>query len=122
MSVGRFSDYQVQQWLTDASQDGYWLALHYDNPDIAGAYASEVFGGTYKRVRADFTSVDGRTIWNAGPVRWPGLPSIVITHVAGWDAQLNGNLLWYSSLDAVVRITQGSAWAVSANTIALSMN
>lgn len=133
MSVGRFSDYQVEKWLVDSANikdltlrlkgaTGYFLALHYDNPDTSGAYASEIFGGTYSRVAAEFTAVDGRTVWNAQPVKWTGLPSIVITHIAGWDASINGNMLWYSSLDSIVRATAGGTWSIGAQTIALSIN
>lgn len=122
MSVGRFSDFQVEKWLSGIASNGCWLALHYDNPDVAGAYASEVFGGTYRRVLADFTNVDGRTTWNTGAVKWSGLPSIVVTHVAGWDSLNNGNLLWSSSLDAIVRITEGNGFSLGARAIALSVN
>ena len=122
MSIGRFSDYQVQQWLDAAAEGGFYVACHYDNPDVAGAYASEVFGGTYQRSLAPFSTVDGRTMWNTSPIKWTGLPSVVITHLAGWDAQVNGNLQWYSSLDSIVRVVAGGTWSIGSQTIALSIN
>ena len=120
MSTGRFSDYQVEQWLSES--DSYWVALHYDNPDISGAYASEVFGGSYTRVLVPFTGVDGRTTWNVDPIKWTGVPSVQVTHLAGWDAQINGNLLWSSSLDGKVTIPEGQSWSLGARVIALSIN
>jgi hypothetical protein len=122
MSTGRFSDYQVAQWLADAASNGYWLAIHYDDPDISGAYASEIFGGSYIRVLAQFSGVDGRTIWNTDTVRWTGLPAVQATFLAGWDAQFNGNLLWSSSIDGVVKFIDGSTWAIPAQSVALSIN
>lgn len=121
MSIGRFSDYQVEQWLS-AYTSGCYLALHYDNPDVAGAYASEVFGGSYQRRKTTFTSPDGRTVLNLNAVKWTGLPAAIVTHVAGWDAQNNGNLLWSSSLDAVTRVTQGGGFMLGARVLALSIN
>lgn len=122
MSIGRFSDYQVEAWLNDAASNGFYVALHYDNPDVSGAYASEVFGGTYQRTLAPFTTTDGRTMWNADPIKWTGLPSVLVTHLAGWDASTNGNLLWYSSLDSIVRVVQGGTWSIGSRAIALSIN
>ena len=122
MTIGRFSDFQVERWLGFLAQEGCYLALHYDNPDVAGAYASEVFGGTYRRVLADFSSVDGRTVWNTAPAKWTGLPAVGITHIAGWDAVVNGNLLWYSALPSIARVQVGQAFTLAGNTIALSVN
>jgi hypothetical protein len=122
MSTGRFSDFQIERWLASLADSGCYLALHYDNPDVAGAYASEVFGGTYARTFADFTGVEGRTVWNTAAVKWSGLPAVVVTHVAGWDAANNGNLLWSSSLDSVVRIAQGNGFSLGARVIGLSVN
>ena len=37
------TDFVVEEWLRDITTD-VWMSLHFDNPDLAGAYASEVFG------------------------------------------------------------------------------
>lgn len=122
MSTGRFSDYQVAQWLSNAATNGYWLALHYDDPDISGAYASEIFGGSYARVFSGFTGVSGRVVWNSTPVKWTGLPAVTASFIAGWDAQINGNYLWSASIDGAVKFIDGSNWTIGAQTIALSIN
>ena len=114
---GRFSDYQVNQWLGDLSN--IWLAAHFDNPDVAGAYASEVFGGSYQRVACVMTMNNSRVLYNSA-CEIKGLPAVSITHLAGWDVQINGNLLFSVALPAPVRIAAGKSYSVPVNTIALS--
>ena len=50
--TGRISDYRAHKWLGQLTS-GFYLAVHHDNPDVAGAYASEVFGGGYARQRSE---------------------------------------------------------------------
>jgi hypothetical protein len=73
MQQGTFSDYQVNNWLKDYAH--CWVALHYDNPDIAGAYASEIFGGSYVRAAASFSDPTNRVTWNVTQAHFTGLPA-----------------------------------------------
>jgi hypothetical protein len=118
---GRFSDYQTEKWL-DEIQSDCWLALHFDNPDIAGAYNSEVFGQGYARVRGVFTDASGRAIWNSGTVTWTGLPAVVVTHIAGWNERINGDYLFSVALPNPVRVAAGGRYSVGSNTVALSLD
>lgn len=114
-----YSDYQVHKWLSE--MDNVWLALHYDNPEIAGAYASEVFGGSYTRQRCNMTDPSSRAVFNVDAIKFSGLPNIQITHLTGWDAKVNGNYLFSCPLPQAVRITAGQSYTVMSSTIALSM-
>lgn len=117
---GRVSDYLVQKWLTTI-QSG-WLALHHDNPDVAGAYASEVFGGGYSRVKVQFGAPNNRAIFNVGAVKWTGLPAVTVTHVALWDVQLNGNFLVAFEMETAVRVLAGKSISYASQEIAISLD
>lgn len=164
MGSGRFSDYQVGVWLRGIGD--IWLALHYDNPEIAGAYASEVFGGSYERQRISFgpplqapeapgdfgpirgndpvprntldagrfritqdtTAISavlntvGRGIFNTTAARFSGLPAVEITHLCGWDAKVNGNMLFVADLDVPHRAVAGGTFPIPESAIALSID
>jgi len=115
---GVFSDYQVEKWLGELNN--YWAALHFDNPQVASAYASEVFGGAYIRKKMTLTPPSSRATWNVTPLTWTGLPQVLLTHIGFWDKQYNGNLVGSSPLAAVKRILNGGTYALGAKQLALS--
>jgi hypothetical protein len=117
-SYGKFSSYQVEKWLNELQ--GCYAALHYDDPDIAGAYMSEVTGGSYIRQKITFTLADARAIWNAADLKWAGLPAYRITHFAVWDVSINGNYICSAPLKTVARLTAGSSYSIAAYTVAMS--
>lgn len=118
---GRISDYQVEQWLA-ALQDSTFMALHTDNPDVAGAYASELFGGGYVRQKVTLTAPANRASWNAGVVTFSGLPAATITHIGGWNALINGDLRFSIALPAPLRVTAGSTRSFPAQMLAISLD
>lgn len=116
-----FADDVVHGWLRETT-NGVWMALHFSDPDVNGAYASEVFGGSYVRVQGIWTTPNSRATWNSNDFVWLGLPSILITHVAGWDAQYNGNYLFSQALPSGgVRVIAGKGFTLPSNTMALSI-
>ena len=115
---GIFSDYQVHKWLTELNNS--WAALHFDNPQVASAYASEVFGGAYSRKQMAMTTPSSRSTWNISAISWTGLPQVMLTHVGFWDLQYNGNLIGSAPLAAVKRILSGGTYALGAKQLALS--
>jgi hypothetical protein len=119
--TGRFSDWQTEEWLNDI-QGGTWLSLHIDNPDISGAYASEIFGQGYSRVRGVFGDASGRAVWNTGILTFTGLPAAVITHVGGWNAAINGDLRFSVALPNPVRVQAGGRYSLAAKTIVASLD
>lgn len=118
--MGRFSDYQVNEWLSDIGS--FWLSLHYDAPETAGAYASEIFGGSYSRQKCQLGSAENRSVYVLNNVLFTGLPAIRITHVAGWDAEFNGNYILSDDLPSPINMALGKPLSIPGGTIALSMD
>jgi hypothetical protein len=120
MTVGRLSDYLVEQWLKTLSHS--YLALHYDNPDVAGAYASEVFGAGYARQPVSMTIPSNRSSWNVTGIQFLGLPAITITHYALWDSLASGNYLAALELDAPIRVLSGKSLSLADHVVAISLD
>lgn len=114
-----FTDYRIHQWLSQLST--IWLSLHYDNPDIAGAYASELFSGSYTRAKVNLGQPTNRGVFLISDAAFVGLPATRITHLGGWDAQVNGNME-FSCAVAQMTVLAGASKVFPANTIALSMD
>lgn len=115
-----FTDYRVHQWLSQFTE--LWLSLHYDNPDTAGAYASELFSGSYTRIAVTMGVPNSRGVFVTSDVTFTGLPATRITHLGGWDAQYNGNLEFSAPLPAILTVLAGSSKTFPSNTIGLSMD
>lgn len=120
MSTGPFSTYQVHEWLGDIATG--WAALHFDNPETAGAYASEFFGGSYTRIAYTMTQPTNRGMFTLTDLVFTGLPAGKILYIAGWDAQYNGNYLWSAPLPSPVTVLAGKSKSFPAGTIGLSMS
>lgn len=121
MAVGSFSDYRVHLWLSQFQQ-GFFLALHYDDPLQAGAYASEVFGGAYVRCPVLFGAPTGRATWNISVATFTGLPNTMATHLALWDAPVNGNFELPLPLPKPVLVLPGGRLDFGVEQIALSFD
>jgi hypothetical protein len=119
MQVGGFSDYRANKWLTQLST--VWIGLHYADPNISGAYASEVFGGSYARKKVTFTAPDARVMFNGESIVFKGLPSVRLTHIAGWDKQYNGNMEFYIPLTSQVTILAGKGFTIDADQLAINI-
>lgn len=119
MAIGLFSEYRVNLWLADLTT--VYLALHFDDPNIAGAYASEVFGGSYSRVKATFSDPDGRVIFNESSIVWTGMPNTRVTHVAAWNKQYNGDLEYSVPLPKAVSVSAGKKFTVDSAMLAISL-
>lgn len=117
---GHISDHQVEMWLTEMVSQ-CWIGLHYEDPEMSGAYVSEVIGGGYSRALAEFTEPAGRAIWNSSEIAFHGLPPTIITHVGGWNAQSRGDLLFSIQLDTPIQVLQGGAVAWAAEQLAISI-
>lgn len=120
MDEGGFTDYRVNKWL-DQIAENIWVSLHYTDPSVSGAYASEVFGGSYSRIRAPFSSADGRSIFNDNSIIFKGLPNVKITFIGGWDLNYNGNLEFYIPLGEPVTVMAGKSYIIDASMLALSL-
>ena len=120
MAIGRFADRRVGIWLEEL--ESVWLGLAYDNPDLAGAYASEVFGGSYTRQLVALTLAENRAVFNVTPVLFTGLPAVRVTHIVGWDAQYNGNYEFQIPIDNPVHLPTGASFPIPEGYLALSFS
>lgn len=116
--AGRFADFLVHGWLKDLGT--CYIAAHFDNPDVAGAYASEVWGGAYVRCKTFFSEPTGRATWNSSLITFTGLPSIMITHLAAWDVAVNGNYLACVELPSPIRVLAGGRYDLGTEQVAFS--
>jgi hypothetical protein len=121
MANGRISDYLAEKWLSEIVT-GHFVALHHDNPDVAGAYASEVVGGGYARQPIQFVPPNNRAIFNLTAIQWNGLPGVTVTHLALWDALINGNYTASIELDIAVRVLPGRSLGYGASVLAFSLD
>jgi len=119
MESGNFSDYRVHLWLAQLGKT--WVALHFADPNVSGAYASEVFGGSYSRMKTTWSTPDSRVMFNEVSVYFKGLPSVKISFIAGWDKQYNGNLEFCIPLTDPVPVLAGRGYTIDANMLALSL-
>lgn len=125
MAIGRFSDFQVHEWLS--SMGPLYAALHFADPDTAGAYASEVFGGAYVRQSMTFGLPTSRVMWNTSVAAFTGLPATMLTHLALWDAVYNGNFVTSMPVPGLttdprsgIRVLPGGRYDVGVEQVALS--
>jgi hypothetical protein len=119
MDQGSFTDYRVHLWLADITK--LHIGLNFANPYIAGAYASEVFGGSYGRMECTFSAPDSRVIFNETTLVFKGLPSVRLTHISGWDAKYNGNMEFLIPLATPTTVLAGKSYEIQANELAISL-
>lgn len=116
-----FTAFTLGKALQDI-KDECWVALHFDDPELAGAYASEINGGGYDRRPANFGEITNNHMWVTNNLRWEGLTLNLVAYLGGWDKHHNGNLQWTSELQPPQRILEGKGFVVPSDTIALSFS
>jgi hypothetical protein len=119
-SGSTLSDYAVGL-LLEQIRDNCWLGLHFDDPNLAGAYASEISGGGYTREKATFTTISNRTMWLDNSVQFDGLRGTKITHFGGWDSRRTGNVLFWVRLAVPKRISESKGFLIGANQLVISI-
>ena len=118
--MSSFTDYQIGQFL--AQLDNCYLGLHYADPDLAGAYASELFGGSYERGYTDFSGPSNRGITNLNAQLFAGLPTVTLTHLGGWDAKTKGNMIFSIALTPPVRVKEGGTFSIPSGALVASFD
>lgn len=121
MATGRITDWQAEEWLASI-MDNVWVGLHFDNPDIAGEWNSEVFGGGYSRQRASMYQPNDRALWNSNAVIFNGMPAVIVTHVCGWTEQIGGNMRFLIELPEPIRMLAGSRQSFGPGVLAISLD
>lgn len=118
--AGRISDAQAHTWLQGL--DELWLSLHHENPEVGGAYASEIIGGGYVRQLIPFTSPNTRAIFSDKAVSWTGLPQVTVSYVGAWNAQYNGDIVAFFEIPDPQFLVSGGRLSYAAGDIAISID
>ena len=114
---GRFSDFLVTPWLQQILAQTNFLGLTTQDPfSVGNASTVEIIGQSYARQIPTFT-LTGRLLTSGGILTWQGIPpGAVVSHIAGWDAAFNGNLLWGAPIPGgVVSYPNGGYFQIPAN-------
>lgn len=100
---------------------GSYAALHFEDPAVAGEWASELSGGGYCRVNASMMPTGMGAAWNLNPIVFKGLPAGRISHVALWDRPSGGSMLTYAPLTPAVTMIEGGVFPIGAQEYAVSI-
>lgn len=114
-----FSDECVNGWLEKLVAP--WVSLHYDDPGLDGVGLSEISGGSYTRIKVEFSQPSNRAIWSRTDARFAGLPATQVTHVGLWLVQRGGVLQASQALPQRVIIPAGKGLIITAGDLALSV-
>jgi len=105
-----------------------YVALFTTDPGEDGLTGTEVSGGSYSRRSATFTEpaqVDGRaTSYNSTEIDF-GIATALwgtITHVALFDAQTGGNMLYHEALASAKLIEANDSLRFAVNNLAVSQS
>lgn len=100
-----------------------YAALHVSDPTNAGLASTElspVSIPTYSRQAVTWSTPANRSVTNANPVQWVGLPAVSCGFIGIWDAVTNGNMLAVMACREALQITTaGSSIYVPIGSIAV---
>ena len=100
---------------------GTYLSLHIANPTSAGT-GEEVSGGSYERATIDtWGDISGGQVANDSIVTFSLLPTCSITHLAIWDADTAGNMLFYGALDTTIEVVSGESLIFAVGDLTISI-
>ena len=93
--AGRFSDYQINIWLSGLAGSTKYYALFSSDPYLAGTpTAVEMTGTGYARLTAT-ESLAGKIVTVTSVLLWTTIPAgSTLSHIGAFDAAFNGNLLF----------------------------
>ena len=107
--------------ILEAIRAECYLGLHFDDPELAGHYASECSGGGYKRVQAFFTETASRNIWLEEPVLFTGMLPTRVTHIGGWNKIKDGDLMFQAKLPSPWNIVNGGGMQLVTGDVVVSI-
>ncbi len=91
------------------------------NPGVAGT-GTEVSGGSYARQSVTFGTASTGSSANSTQVKFTGLPTTTVTHVATYDSLTGGNMLEFKNLTAAVSFTTGDEYTFPVSQIASTLS
>lgn len=118
--MGSISNQYAHKILNDLTSNCF-ISLHFESPMLAGAYASEISGGGYKRTKIGFSEPSSRSVINTTDAKFTGIPETKVVWVAGWNAERNGDIMWMSELKDPVYVLRGGGYVIPAGDIIISI-
>ena len=115
------SRYARNKLMSSLFETDVHIALHEKNPDAGGQ--GEVSGSGYKRflAKSSFSPPNEGETELVSTVLFEDLPKSKISHVALWDAETGGNLLWSSELEKPREIEDGDGFKLAAGRFTLGL-
>ena len=115
--AGRFSSYLSTPWMDMVETIPKWLSVVSADPFATGnPYTAEIIAPTLTRRLSTWTRTGPGILTLTGAIDFAGLlPGAHVAGVAGWDAEVNGNLLFSDMLDAPVDFPSGGIYVLAAN-------
>lgn len=113
MSFGRFSTYRVTAWMDEVYAENKWMTLVNADPlAVSDPLTVEL---TTTRIEGAWVRTSATSITLTSPLVFPGLlPGAHVAGVAGFDAEVNGNLTFADLLDTAVDYPDGGTFTLPA--------
>lgn len=122
MADGRFSAWQLDQWMTGLFSATHYIALFSSSPFIANPLTVELVGGSYARQLAAFTRTNTYAMTLAADVFHRSLaPGVNIVAIGAFGSAINGNMLWGQLLDVPKAFPTGGTYQIEAGQLVLGV-
>ena len=121
MSFGRFSAYKVTTWMDTVVSDPKWMTLVSADPlGVSDPLTVEL---TTTRIQGAWSRTSNNSLTLTSALTWTGLLSGAhIAGVAGFDGQVNGNLLFSDLLQAPIDLPEGGSFTLPAGQYVLGID
>lgn len=121
MSFGRFSNFKTTTWMDTVVADDKWMTLvSADALAVADPLTVEL---TTTRVQGTWFRTSNSLLTLTSPLVFPGLlAGAHVAGVAGFNAAVNGNLLFSSLLDTPVDFPAGGTYTLPAGQYVLGID
>ena len=116
MTLGRFSAHKITSWMDDMEETDKWMTIVSSDPLATNSpYTAEASGGTLTRVLGSWTRTGPGLLTLDSAISFVGLPEgSHVAGVAGFDAAVNGNLLFSDLLEVPVDFPFGGTYTLAA--------
>ena len=121
MSFGRFSDTLTTSWMDDVAARDKWLTLVFADPlAVSNPLTVEL---SDVRTQGTWVRTSNSLLTLSLPLIWSGLlAGAHVAGVAGFDAQVNGLLLFADLLDVPVDFPDGGAYTLPGGQFVLGID
>jgi hypothetical protein len=120
---GRISTWQATQWITALSEQNLWFTLFASDPHIGDPLASEIIGGSFNRVAADFGLAMATVMEQLVPVRFTGIPpASIIVAIGVMDNAFGGNFISGYVLGSPLSLPDGGSYTFGAGDYVMGLD